>query len=255
MVFFIVLYSISQMDKAKYIELARALQASFLDSRTSNSLLDTASRPAETRKPLPQTAADSLKAADQPNISGRERAELLNLEEIGRRLVRELQKSGLVNQVTVTLHERGLVVSFSDSVFFVRGLAVMKPESVKILDRIAPILDQLPNKIMVEGHTDDLPNTLPQYPTSWELSVARAVAVVRYLTEHGGLDPRRFASTGYGEWRPRYSNDSEANRARNRRVDIVLLSESFQRGERPVKVIAGAPAQGVGQAEIGRAGR
>ncbi len=223
MVFFIVLYSISQMDKAKYIQLAQALQASFLRSNVSNSLLDVSPTPADSEARLPKTAANSLEGARGPGLQEARRAEGLRLQEVARIVQRELKAAGLAGKVTIRLEEQGLVVSFPELIFFDRGYADLKPASRDILHRIAPVLAGIPNDLAVEGHTDDLPINTARYPSNWELSVARAVAVARYLAEREGLPPGRLSATGYGEWRPRFPNDTEDNRARNRRVDLVIL--------------------------------
>ena len=91
---------------------------------------------------------------------------------------------------------------------------------------MADQLRPLPNQIRVEGHTDDVPIHTPLFASNWELSTARATTVVQLLIEAGGLDPARLAAAGYAEYRPRLPNDSSDHRARNRRVDIVVLDPS-----------------------------
>ena len=75
----------------------------------------------------------------------------------------------------------------------------------------------------VEGHTDNLPINTPRFPSNWELSTARATSVIRYLIEEENLDPERLSAAGYGEYRPIDANDTPEGRARNRRVDLVIL--------------------------------
>lgn len=230
MVFFVVLYSISKVDQAKYVALSRSIRASLLHSNTANSIIDAAEVPANTQEILPDTAASTLDM---------EPSELLDLQQIGLDLSRAVEGAGLSSQVSIVIAERGLVISFADNVFFDLGRALVRPESAAVLARIAPILTRLPNKIVVEGHTDDLPIHTAQFPSNWELSVARAVAVARRLSERDGIDPRRLAATGYGEWRPRFPNANAENRAKNRRVDIVLLREAFGKGDAVQQVISG----------------
>ena len=76
----------------------------------------------------------------------------------------------------------------------------------------------------VEGSTDDVPIATSQYPTNWELSAARATGVTRYLVEHANISPTRLSFAGYGQFRPKFANDTEAHRHLNRRVDVVILS-------------------------------
>ena len=79
------------------------------------------------------------------------------------------------------------------------------------------------SSIRIEGHTDNVPIRTARYSSNWELSTARASAVVAYLVESSGFDPARLSAAGYGEFHPRVANDTPENRARNRRIDIVIL--------------------------------
>ena len=88
---------------------------------------------------------------------------------------------------------------------------------------LADRLSALPNPIRVEGHTDDIPIHTSLFASNWELSTARATRVVQFLIEAGAIEPARLAATGYAEYRPRLPNDSSDARARNRRVDILIL--------------------------------
>lgn len=126
--------------------------------------------------------------------------------------------------VHLQMDERGLTIRFADQVFFDLGKAVLKPEAIEILSKVAPTLRQLPNPLRVEGHTDDLPIRTSQFPSNWELSVHRATNVVRYLIEEEGLDPKKLSAAGYSEYRPLVPNDSNVNRGLNRRVDIVIMN-------------------------------
>ena len=121
------------------------------------------------------------------------------------------------------MNMEGIIISLSDTLVFEPGSAELRPESVKMLHEIAQILDTIPNRIRVDGHTDNLPTNNPLYPTNWELSVARAVTIVRYLVEEEGIDPGRFSAAGYAEFNPLMPNDSRANRELNRRADIVII--------------------------------
>jgi chemotaxis protein MotB len=93
------------------------------------------------------------------------------------------------------------------------------------LDKIADALDKIPYAVRVEGHTDNVPIQTRGFPSNWELSVARAVNVVKYFAEVSNIDPKRLSAVGYGESRPVASNDTRPNRAKNRRVEIFLLTE------------------------------
>jgi chemotaxis protein MotB len=104
-------------------------------------------------------------------------------------------------------------------------------EAQELIGRIASSVRPLGNALRIEGHTDDVPIRTARYESNWELSTARASAVVAFLIHGAGLDPVRLSAAGYGEFHPRAPNDSAANRARNRRVDIVVLNSAARREE------------------------
>ncbi len=126
---------------------------------------------------------------------------------------------------------RGVVISLlSDGMLFARGSANLQAESNGLLDHVAQILRTAPNNVQVEGHTCDLPIHSAAFPSNWELSTARAGAILRHFTEGAeALNPQRFTCAGYADTRPIAANDTEEHRARNRRVEIVLLKTDAQR--------------------------
>ncbi|MCS6950081.1 MAG: OmpA family protein [bacterium] len=149
------------------------------------------------------------------------------LEQQVSQLERFLQETGLHTQVRVRQEERGIVISLlSDGTLFDLGSAELKPSARQVLDRVAQVLRQVPNPVLIEGHTDNLPIRTAQYPSNWELSAARAARVLRYLVQRGGISPHRLTAVGYADTRPLVPNDTPANRAQNRRVDIAILQSS-----------------------------
>lgn len=136
-------------------------------------------------------------------------------------------------RVLVERDHRGLVISIMESGSFGTGSAELPAEGQALLSRIGRRLAALPNAIRVEGHTDDVPIQTARFASNWELSTARATRVVQVLAMQAGVPPDRLSAAGYGEFRPRVSNDSPANRARNRRVDLVVLNEATRRAEEP----------------------
>jgi chemotaxis protein MotB len=129
--------------------------------------------------------------------------------------------------ISSEIGERGLTIHIEDYALFESGKASLRKEAVAVLDAIAEEISGAENHICVEGHTDNLPIHTPNFPSNWELSTARATNVVRYLTEKKSFDPTHVSARGFGEFRPIASNSTEAGRSRNRRVDIVVLSESL----------------------------
>lgn len=132
--------------------------------------------------------------------------------------------------VRVTEDERGLIISLASDFFFDPASAKLKPEMRPVLAKISNIVRNVPNFTRVEGHTDA--NTLGQpkgegYRTNWELSSARSLAVLQYLTDEENVNPKQLSSVAFGEYRPIDDNNTPEGRAYNRRVDIVILKEKF----------------------------
>jgi chemotaxis protein MotB len=133
-----------------------------------------------------------------------------------------VNEKGLNETVEVNITGIGVQIDIKDKLFFETAKANLKEESLGILNVIGQKLKDLPNEIMVEGHTDNIPINTYEFKSNWELSAARAINVVRYLSEKLGVDPKRLSAIGNGEYKPKVENDSEANRQLNRRVNIVI---------------------------------
>lgn len=157
------------------------------------------------------------------------------LEELKTILEEYAESIGLGDEITLKVEERGLVIRFMDSVFFDSGYADIKSESLEILHYVAEILkrEEFKDKhIKIEGHTDTDPIVYStEYPTNWELSAIRATNVLRYLVEEEKIDGKRISSSGYSYHRPIVPNNTEENKAKNRRVDIVILRPSYEKWE------------------------
>lgn len=139
---------------------------------------------------------------------------------------------GLGTEIILSVEERGLIIRFMDNVLFDSGKADLKPESVQILKSVAEILnrDEFRDRLIkVEGHTDTDPILYSaKFPTNWELSATRATNVLRYLVETEIIDGSRVSSSGYSFYRPIAPNDTKENKAKNRRVDMVILRSSYE---------------------------
>ena len=134
--------------------------------------------------------------------------------------------------VTISELQGNLTLNILDRILFDSGQAIIKPEGQAVLQEIAGLLQQVPNRqIHVLGHTDNIPIRTSSYPSNWELSAARALAAVRFLVDDGGVAPQRIAAVAHGEFQPIASNDTPEGRARNRRITIVVLPEVFKTPE------------------------
>lgn len=136
-----------------------------------------------------------------------------------------LEKNNLSDDVKIREEDAGVILQLGDSILFDTGQAELKTGSYKILDVIGTLIPQIDNEIMVQGHTDNRPINSSKYPSNWELSSARALAVVKYFINEKGLSANRFSGTGYGEYRPLVQNTSDENMGINRRVDILIVQQ------------------------------
>ena len=146
-------------------------------------------------------------------------------------LEQEMRAALESKEITISELQGKLTVNILDRIMFDSGEADLKTEGEKILQKIAGILAQYPQRqIHVIGHTDNVPiraSARNRFPSNWELSTARATAAVRFLGEKAGVDPRRLGAVGYGEFHPIADNATPEGRAKNRRIALVVLSEEL----------------------------
>lgn len=133
-------------------------------------------------------------------------------------------------RVTLVEDQRGLVLSLPESATFPTGSAALTADARRFLDQLALTLAPTGASVRVEGHTDTVPVAGGRFGSNWELSTARASAVVVYLIDRTAFDPTRLSAAGYGEFHPRAANDTAEHRALNRRVDVVVSEEPVSRG-------------------------
>jgi chemotaxis protein MotB len=149
-------------------------------------------------------------------------------------LQQAIDGAGLGGVVNVNMYQRGLVISVStDDVLFEPGSAVLGPEAALIISTVAPELANIGNDVIVEGYTDKRPLHRQGYD-NWDLSVDRAVSVLKLLRDSPGIAPERLAATGYGDQHPIDDGDTEAAYAKNRRVEIVVVAGPVDGGAAPV---------------------
>jgi chemotaxis protein MotB len=201
---FIILFAISTISKVKLQRLAHEISGGF-------------------------NSTDSINNPPNGGTTGSEsgRTDEANMAAVKTQLDRYVERAHLQGKVQTRLTRAGLVITLlSDRAYYDSGSAELRPETKRLLDEVAGQIRHVRNDLRVEGNTDNVPIATPNYPTNWELSAARATGVTRYLVEHEKIAPTRLSFAGYGEFRPKYPNDSEAHRTQNRRVDIVILNGS-----------------------------
>lgn len=235
MVLFIVLYSISQVDLAKFRRLKEGVAGGFGGPSAAGALSGGAG-------PLPggagvfdyglrgteavtsaQAAQAVLADTEARGVGARQQRAVLQGTQ--QEIQRSLNEEGLGETVKFRLEARGLVVTVvSDTVLFDPGQADLRAEGAELLGRLAAALGPLPNRLSVEGHTDNVPIS-GRYPSNWELSTARATTVLRQLIERHGIAPSRLQAAGYAAGRPVAGNETPEGRAANRRVELVVLAD------------------------------
>ena len=205
LVFFVMMYSMSTLDTDRFMGFIASFQNQLgvLDGGRTVSeeeLIDRGSR------------GEDFNVAQQ------------NISVVQQQLGEFIEEEGLEGNVEMRETDRGLVISVTGQLLFDIGRAEILPEGEELLNEVITNVEEIPNEIMVEGHTDDWPISTEEFPSNWELSTARATNVVRYLINNTDLNPARFSAAGYSEYRPVAPNDTAEDRARNRRVEIVVLN-------------------------------
>ena len=226
---FMVLFAISSVNTSKFEALQRALQDAFSGAILSGgkSTMETGSEQAvetrtQTEPPLPSIMPMTA-LGDTSAEEAAARKEEEDFKALKRRIDALAEREGLSSRVHTVIRRRGLVVELlTDDVFFDSGEAILKTPALRLLDQLGDVLrGEGIHPIVVEGHTDAQPINTTRYPSNWELSGARASAVVRAFAADG-VAPGRLSGALYGAESPTASNATAAGRSRNRRVDVIL---------------------------------
>ena len=143
----------------------------------------------------------------------------------------ELVKNNLGkdSKIEVIENEKGITLRLKDTLLFDSASAEIKNSSLNTVSDIANFLTTIDNPVIIEGHTDSIPIKNSVYATNWELSSARAINLIKYLTENYKLSPKRLSAVGYGEYAPIYDNTTNKGREKNRRVDIIILDNKIKK--------------------------
>lgn len=231
--FFVVMYSVSSVNEGKYRVLSDSIVAAFDPSRDGLPIkLSSPLKPPILERNIQTRAYDPSKiqnnfpemaAAPQPTEQDKK-----NLREIAKQV--EQKVSNLIQNDLVNLKKNDLWIEIEvkSSILFGSGSARLEAAASPVLGQVAQVLKEFPNQIQVEGFTDNVPIDTEAFPSNWELSAARAASVV-HLFEKEGISPKRMTASGYGEYRPIASNDTAKGRRKNRRVNIIILSDAIAR--------------------------
>ena len=234
--FFVVMYAISSVNEGKYMVLSDSLSNAFRSTGIlpgGQSVLNIEQQPAAVPKLVDQKKAEQHQ----------------NMRKMAHDILSVLQPLVSEGQVRLLETSRGVTIEINDSILFPPGQSKLQPTSITALRAIGRVLASVDFPVTIEGHTDNIPISTPQYPSNWELSALRATTVLRLFND-SGVGAERLTAIGYGETRPVETNTTPEGRARNRRVSILVDSD---RPEEPVEVrerrggedsIVGTPAAG-----------
>jgi len=249
--FFVVMYSTSQADKGKAQQVSesvrKALEEGYVAAKVAAILGgttgDTGQGNAMKKGPGGALTAKGSPMRHDGDPPGAVVAELLpSLDHLSHELDAEIR----AGKLQIALQPRGLVISLSQAAFFPSGEDTIEPSTYGTIDKIVAAIGPLPNPVRLEGHTDTVPIHNSRFRSNWELSTARGIAMLELLTRRFAVPAGRLAVAGYGEHVPVGPNNSEEGRARNRRVDIVILNQRGLLREPP-----GPPVHGATEAAAG----
>jgi chemotaxis protein MotB len=203
--FFVMMYSVSNADLEKFRKVSVSMRQLFNPSAVTDQIEQTQQPP---QGPPTELLGGSLQE---------------DLVFIRSQLDPFISEQGLEQNVGVKIREEGISIVVSDATFFASGHAELGERAYPILDKVAEVLKALPNEVRVEGHTDEIAPDGSGFATNWDLSAARAVAVVGYLVKGAGLAPERVYAAAYSQYRPLSDNETAEGRMKNRRAEILVI--------------------------------
>jgi len=212
--FFVVLFANSQVDPAKVQQVSEAVRDALEPGPRTNSGSSSKQQPVHSiQKNSGETSSLVIPESDANQLVD----SFHHLKEDFRLEIEE-------GKVQVQLTQRGLVISMREAAFFRAGDDVVQTSSYPMIEKLAKAIQQIPNMVRMEGHTDSTPISNSRFRSNWELSAARSIAMMELLAGRFAVPHERLAIAGFADVAPVAPNDSDENRARNRRVDVVILS-------------------------------
>jgi chemotaxis protein MotB len=228
---FVVMYAVSSLNEGKYRMLADAMTSAFGGTARNLSPIQVSKNPtqrADLNRPTPIPTSAKIRP-DLRETQPQKSNQLLKMQQQMDAMASELSKTlaPLINRklITVRRSELWIEVEINSDILFATGSAALDLSARETLARLAEVLRQTPNGIRVEGHTDNKPIATSQFPSNWELSAARAASVVHLFADLG-IAPQRLSMVGYGEFHARADNATEAGRNANRRVMVIIHTDT-----------------------------
>lgn len=232
---FIVLFAVSKVDQVKATEMSKSFQKTMMVQGGSGVLpgdgtsLNPTSQTQQGNGVLPYSVGKT--GTDTGTGSSTGTANDQQLKQLQEKINDEIADDKESGSVTTAVDNRGVVITFNNVLLFDSGKADIKSDNTAFLLKVAKLINSVDNYVRVEGNTDNVPIQNSIYPSNWELSTARATAVVRFMIDKGNVAPERLSAVGYGEYRPVADNKTEIGRNKNRRIEIVILNEEYSKLE------------------------
>ncbi|MEO8098837.1 MAG: flagellar motor protein MotB [Acidobacteriota bacterium] len=242
--FFVVMFASSHADKGKAQQVSdsvkKALEGQNFSAMVASVLGGAVDKDGQgsAMKKGPGGTETSVQPRTEKDRREQQLSELLPSLRV---LSNELSEEIKAGQIKISMEDRGLVVSFAQAALFPSGEDVISAEAFDGIGKVATAIALLPNSVRLEGHTDSRPINTARFHSNWDLSAARAIALLKILTERFSVSTHRISVAGYADTAPVAPNDTEEGRGRNRRVDIIILNEQGMKGE-PLKLEAKSPA-------------
>lgn len=230
MAFFVIMYAMSSVDASKYQALAQSLKSALGLAPSNTSFIPNTMAGGKSK----DTAAKNKNGATVPKeqvLNVRNAKEEHEFANMLNKIQEYAKAKGISAGLKVKEDARGIVINLSDKILFASGKADLSPDAQAILDDLAGILLTSNKYIKVEGYTDNVPIHTDKYPSNWQLSTDRAVSVIMYWISKYPQASDHLSASGYGKYRPVAPNDTPEGRAKNRRVEIVVLRDIISKGE------------------------
>ena len=230
---FIVLFAVSKVDARKAQQMSEVFSGTMMDKSYAAGADSRGDGDGNGGQGGIQIGSPSNAVPQSELESFLGEVELEKLEDLKTEIDTKLHTDGMDQSVSTKIDMRGLVVRLNNAIFFDSGSAEIKKQSEDTLIEVANLLNATDNYIRIEGHTDNVPVRHSGYSSNWELSTARAVNVVKLFINQGNFSPEKLMAVGYGEFKPVADNTTAEGKAKNRRIDIIVLSEKYNNLEEP----------------------
>ncbi|HEY4361508.1 MAG TPA: flagellar motor protein MotB [Bryobacteraceae bacterium] len=228
--FFVVMFAKSQTDKGKAQQVSDSVKKA-LEGEKMSTIVQAILGGTVSDHGQGNAMMHGPGGAQKPPVEEKKEQKLAELVPSLKVLSEELRKEIEDGRIQISMQPRGLVVSFTQAALFPSGEDVVSKNAYEGLEKVAGAINKLPNPVRLEGHTDSVPIRTPRFRSNWELSAARSIALLELLSTNFGVTRERLSIAGYADTAPIASNEDEKGRARNRRVDIVILNEQGVIGE------------------------